>query len=97
MYMCMFVFPMQQSGLSDWLGSQLTVLGSLPHPVIGLLVSVMVASTTEVMSNIATTTLFLPVLRNLVSTMYNVSLVYTTVLAQFLVLSPAVQCWVLKF
>ena len=58
---------MQQSGLSDWLGNQLRVLGSLPHPVIGLLVSAMVASITEVMSNIATTTLFLPVLRNLVS------------------------------
>jgi sodium-dependent dicarboxylate transporter 2/3/5 len=69
------VFPMQQSGLSDWLGDQLRVLGSLPHPVIALLVSVMVASTTEVMSNIATTTLFLPVLRNLVSA-YNVSLVH---------------------
>ena len=67
-YMYMFMFLMQQSGLSDWLGNQLRVLGSLPHPVIGLLVSVMVASTTEVMSNIATTTLFLPVLRNLVST-----------------------------
>ena len=28
--------------------------------------------------------------------MYNISLVHTTVLAQFLVLSPAVQYWVLK-
>ena len=57
---------MQQSHLSDWLGSQLRVLGKLPHPVIALLVSAMVASVTEIMSNIATTTLFLPVLRDLV-------------------------------
>lgn len=57
---------MQQSHLSDWLGSQLKVLGKLPHPVIALFISAMVASVTEIMSNIATTTLFLPVLRDLV-------------------------------
>lgn len=55
----------KQSHLSDWLGSQLRVLGTLPHPVIAFLVSVIMASVTEVMSNIATTTLFLPVLRDL--------------------------------
>ena len=61
------IISMQQSHLSDWLGSQLRVLGKLPHPAIALLVSTMVASVTEIMSNIATTTLFLPVLRDLVN------------------------------
>ena len=65
-YICTSNSILQQSHLSDWLGSQLRVLGHLPHPVIAFLVSAMVASVTEVMSNIATTTLFLPVLRNLV-------------------------------
>ena len=64
-HLILFLY-MQQSHLSDWLGRQLRVLGKLPHPVIALLVSAMVASVTEIMSNIATTTLFLPVLRDLV-------------------------------
>ena len=57
----------QQSGLSAWLGKLLLVFSPLPRIVIALLVSIIVASVTEVMSNIAATTLFLPVLKQLVS------------------------------
>lgn len=57
----------QQSELSAWLGKLLLVFSPLPKIVIALLVSIIVASVTEVMSNIATTTLFLPVLKQLVS------------------------------
>lgn len=52
----------QQSELSVWLGKLLLVFSPLPKIVIALLVSIIVASVTEVMSNIAATTLFLPVL-----------------------------------
>ena len=46
---------------------QLLGLQHLSRPVIVLTVTVMVAVVTEVISNVATTTLFLPVLASLVS------------------------------
>lgn len=61
----------QQSELSVWLGKLLLVFSPLPKIVIALLVSIIVASVTEVMSNIAATTLFLPVLKQLVSQFSN--------------------------
>ncbi|XP_064391572.1 Na(+)/citrate cotransporter-like [Halichondria panicea] len=55
----------EASGLSGLLGDYLTVLRCLPTPLIAFLVSVIVAMVTEVLSNVATATLFLPVLRGL--------------------------------
>lgn len=63
---CNNVYFMQQSGLSDWIGERLTLFEDLPREVIALFISFLVASLTEVISNIATTVLFLPILRMLV-------------------------------
>ncbi|XP_075784813.1 solute carrier family 13 member 1 isoform X2 [Pelodiscus sinensis] len=50
------------SKLSAWIGSKLTPLGSLPMWLIILISSLMVTSVTEVASNPATITIFLPIL-----------------------------------
>ncbi|XP_007504285.1 solute carrier family 13 member 1 [Monodelphis domestica] len=52
----------EQSGLSKWIGQQLTPLGSLPVWSIILISSLLVTSLTEVASNPATITLLLPIL-----------------------------------
>lgn len=57
----------QKSGLSQWIGNQLTVFSSLDPSITSLLLSLLVAAVTEVTTNIATVTLFLPILGNLVS------------------------------
>ena len=57
----------QQSGLSQWIGSQLRNLKHLSAGGIAFLITVIVTLITEVMSNVATTTLFLPILAELVS------------------------------
>jgi sodium-dependent dicarboxylate transporter 2/3/5 len=56
----------KESGLSEWIGQRLLSLHSLTGPAIALCVSIIIALVTEVMSNVATTTLFLPVLAQLV-------------------------------
>ncbi|KFQ44833.1 Solute carrier family 13 member 2, partial [Nestor notabilis] len=55
----------EESGLSSWLGSKLTPLQQIPHPAIGLLLCLLIATFTECASNVATTTLFLPILASL--------------------------------
>ncbi|XP_074654008.1 Na(+)/citrate cotransporter-like [Tubulanus polymorphus] len=55
----------QKSGLSEWIGKELTVLEFLPNPVIAIIVSAIIAALTEVTSNTATATLMLPILANL--------------------------------
>ncbi|NXU76057.1 S13A2 protein, partial [Oreotrochilus melanogaster] len=55
----------EESGLSAWLGSKLTPLQQIPHPAIVLLLSLLVATFTECTSNVATTTLFLPILASM--------------------------------
>ncbi|NXX55918.1 S13A2 protein, partial [Scopus umbretta] len=57
----------EESGLSSWLGSKLTPLQQIPHPAIALLLCLLIATFTECTSNVATTTLFLPILASLVS------------------------------
>ncbi|XP_004707920.1 solute carrier family 13 member 1 [Echinops telfairi] len=52
----------QVSGLSQWIGNQLSPLGSLPVWLIILITSLIVTSLTEVASNPATITLLLPIL-----------------------------------
>ena len=63
-------FYLQQSGLSKWLGNQLSVLDYLAPWVLNLVLCYIVAAATEVTSNTATCTLMMPILSNLV--MYNV-------------------------
>ncbi|XP_030328409.1 solute carrier family 13 member 5 isoform X1 [Strigops habroptila] len=50
-----------KSGLSVWLGRQMTPLGSIPPWAIATVLSLIVAVFTECTSNVATATLFLPV------------------------------------
>ncbi|XP_032176692.1 solute carrier family 13 member 2 isoform X1 [Mustela erminea] len=55
----------EQSGLSEWLGKKLTPLENVPPPAIALIISLLVATFTECTSNVATTTLFLPILASM--------------------------------
>ncbi|NXN96890.1 S13A2 protein, partial [Rhinopomastus cyanomelas] len=55
----------EKSGLSEWLGSKLTPLQNIPYPAIAFLLSLLVATFTECTSNVATTTLFLPILASM--------------------------------
>ncbi|XP_022086476.1 solute carrier family 13 member 5-like [Acanthaster planci] len=53
------------SGLSAWIGERFTALDSFPPFAIALVVSVIIAAFTEVTSNTATATIFLPILASL--------------------------------
>ncbi|NXA03747.1 S13A2 protein, partial [Sapayoa aenigma] len=55
----------EESGLSSWLGNQLTPLEKIPPPAIAFLLCLLVATFTECASNVATTTLFLPILSSM--------------------------------
>ncbi|XP_004605084.2 solute carrier family 13 member 2 [Sorex araneus] len=55
----------EKSGLSKWLGNKLTPLQSIPHPAIAFILCLLVATFTECTSNVATTTLFLPILASM--------------------------------
>ena len=55
------------SGLSKWVGSQLAHLNTIPDYAIVIIVCVMITTFTEVTSNTATATIFLPILASLVS------------------------------
>ncbi|XP_073171185.1 solute carrier family 13 member 2 isoform X2 [Lepidochelys kempii] len=55
----------EESGLSVWLGSKLTPLQNISSPAIALLLCLLVATFTECTSNVATTTLFLPILASM--------------------------------
>uniref|UniRef100_UPI0037E986DC solute carrier family 13 member 2-like n=1 Tax=Semicossyphus pulcher TaxID=241346 RepID=UPI0037E986DC len=55
----------EKSGLSVWLGESLTPLQSIPPFAICILLCLVVAMFTECSSNVATTTLFLPVLASM--------------------------------
>lgn len=57
----------EKSGLSLWIGEQLTKLDELPDPVILIIVMVLTALVTEVCSNVATANVILPILLTLVS------------------------------
>ena len=50
------------SGLAEWFGTQLSLLGAVPIPVMIMLTSTTLTFMTELTSNIATTTLFMPIL-----------------------------------
>ncbi|KAG8450798.1 hypothetical protein GDO86_003169 [Hymenochirus boettgeri] len=55
----------EESGLSLWLGEKLTPLQSIPPAAIALVLCLLVATFTECTSNVATTTLFLPILASM--------------------------------
>ncbi|NXX87100.1 S13A2 protein, partial [Urocolius indicus] len=55
----------EASGLSAWLGAQLTPLENLSPAAIVFVVSLLVAAFTECTSNVATTTLFLPIVASM--------------------------------
>ncbi|XP_032901746.1 solute carrier family 13 member 2 [Amblyraja radiata] len=52
----------ERSGLSNWLGAQLTPLEAIPPWAIIILLCLLIATFTECASNVATTSLFLPIL-----------------------------------
>ena len=64
--MSVFYLYVKVSGLSEWIGDQFIVLDVLPPYAIALVVSVIIAAFTEVTSNTATATIFLPILGSLV-------------------------------
>ncbi|XP_004042043.2 solute carrier family 13 member 2 [Gorilla gorilla gorilla] len=55
----------ERSSLSEWLGNKLTPLQSVPAPAIAIILSLLVATFTECTSNVATTTIFLPILASM--------------------------------
>jgi len=57
---------LQESGLSDWLGVQLNVLGGLQPWAINLVLCYIATFATEVTSNTAICTLIMPILASLV-------------------------------
>ncbi|KAL3857618.1 hypothetical protein ACJMK2_012266 [Sinanodonta woodiana] len=54
-----------KSGLSDWIGTKLEVLGSLSPWVISFILALVVAAVTNITSNSATATIFLPIAADL--------------------------------
>ncbi|MCJ8740614.1 hypothetical protein PDJAM_G00060920 [Pangasius djambal] len=55
----------EESGLSGWLGEQMTPLQTIPPWAIAIIVCLMIATFTECTSNVATATLFLPILASM--------------------------------
>ncbi|PFX31726.1 Solute carrier family 13 member 2 [Stylophora pistillata] len=53
------------SGLSEWVGAQLRHLDAIPSYAIGMCVCIMITTFTEFTSNVATATIFLPILASL--------------------------------
>ncbi|XP_003469687.1 Na(+)/citrate cotransporter isoform X3 [Cavia porcellus] len=51
----------EASGLSEWMGKQMEPLSGVSPAAISLILSLLIAVTTECTSNVATTTLFLPI------------------------------------
>ncbi|CAL8363789.1 unnamed protein product [Lota lota] len=55
----------EESGLSRWLGDQMTPLHSIPPWAIAIILCLLIATFTECASNVATATLFLPILASM--------------------------------
>uniref|UniRef100_A0A8C5MTP5 Solute carrier family 13 member 2 n=1 Tax=Leptobrachium leishanense TaxID=445787 RepID=A0A8C5MTP5_9ANUR len=58
----------EESGLSLWIGDKLTPLQTIPPAAIAFVLCLLVAIFTECTSNVATTTLFLPILASMAKT-----------------------------
>ncbi|XP_034463157.1 solute carrier family 13 member 5-like [Hippoglossus hippoglossus] len=59
----------EESGLSRWLGDQMTPLQSIPPWAIAIVICLLVGTFTECASNVATATLFLPILASMSQSM----------------------------
>uniref|UniRef100_A0A667YWG5 Solute carrier family 13 member 5 n=1 Tax=Myripristis murdjan TaxID=586833 RepID=A0A667YWG5_9TELE len=55
----------EESGLSKWMGDQMTPLQTIPPWAIAMILCLLIATFTECTSNVATATLFLPVLASM--------------------------------
>uniref|UniRef100_A0A3Q3FL37 Solute carrier family 13 member 5-like n=1 Tax=Labrus bergylta TaxID=56723 RepID=A0A3Q3FL37_9LABR len=55
----------EESGLSRWLGNQMTPLHSIPPWAIAVVLCLLIATFTECASNVATATLFMPILASM--------------------------------
>ena len=62
----MSTFSLQESGLSKWLGDELSVFSSLEPWRMNLVLCVVVAAATEVTSNTAICTLMMPIMAQIV-------------------------------
>ncbi|XP_006863351.1 PREDICTED: solute carrier family 13 member 5 isoform X4 [Chrysochloris asiatica] len=73
----------EASGLSEWMGKQMEPLHAVPPAAITLILSLLVAVFTECTSNVATTTLFLPIFASMMKTglMMNIIGVFCVFLA----------------
>uniref|UniRef100_A0A8C4NX65 Solute carrier family 13 member 5b n=1 Tax=Dicentrarchus labrax TaxID=13489 RepID=A0A8C4NX65_DICLA len=58
----------EESGLSKWMGDQMTPLQNIPPWAIAIILCLLIATFTECTSNVATATLFLPVLASMART-----------------------------
>lgn len=66
-YVTLWYFHLfQVSGLSKWMGDQMTPLQNIPPWAIAIILCLLIATFTECTSNVATATLFLPVLASMV-------------------------------
>ncbi|XP_067655674.1 solute carrier family 13 member 2-like [Haliotis asinina] len=59
----------EKSGLSQWIGNQLTVFSFMDPSVMNLVLTLLVAAATEVTSNTATASLLLPIMGNLAASL----------------------------
>ena len=62
----MSTFLLQESGLSKWLGDELSVFSSLEPWIMNLALCVVVAAATEITSNTAICTLMMPIMAQIV-------------------------------
>ena len=58
-------YAVQTSGLATWIGNQSTMIGSLPSPVVIGAITLLIVWLTEITSNSATTSTFLPIAASL--------------------------------
>ncbi|XP_078404406.1 Na(+)/citrate cotransporter-like isoform X3 [Cetorhinus maximus] len=79
------------SGLSEWLGHQLLPLQKIPHWAIAIILCVVMAIVTECTSNVATATIFLPILASMATTIRMnplYAMIPTTLSASFAFMLP---------
>ena len=72
----------QYSGLSLWVGIQLSAFGDLEPWVLNMIICIAVAMATEVTSNVATATLLMPIMAELVSVLIHSGFVQQVMIAK---------------
>ena len=60
------LISLQTSGLSDWIGQQLTILEVLPEPVLIIVLGILVTIITQFTSNVASASLLMPIASTMV-------------------------------